>query len=46
MTQAAPTDITGDLAAYRARESVLYQVRDALETADKWDAFLERKSVV
>jgi hypothetical protein len=42
MTQAAPTDITGDLAAYRARESVLYQVRDALETADKWDTFLEK----
>jgi hypothetical protein len=29
------------LAAYQARESALYQVRDALLEADKWDAFLE-----
>jgi hypothetical protein len=29
------------LAAYQARESALYQIRDALLEADKWDAFLE-----
>jgi len=28
-------------AAYRAREAALYLVRDALQSADKWDAFLE-----
>jgi len=29
------------LAAYQARASVLYQVREALEASDRWDAFLE-----
>jgi hypothetical protein len=28
------------LAAYRARESVLYQVREALEASPKWDTFI------
>ena len=27
--------------AYRARESILYQIGDAIKACDKWDAFLE-----
>jgi hypothetical protein len=42
MTQLAGTDTAGDLAAYRARESALYLVREALEASEKWDAFVER----
>jgi len=49
MAQVAPVNAGGadaadsgqSLAAYQARESALYQVRDALLEADKWDAFLE-----
>jgi hypothetical protein len=41
MTQLAGTDTAGDLAAYRARESALYLVREALEASEKWDAFVE-----
>ena len=40
MAQAA-ADIGGELAAYCAREAVLYQVGEALEASEKWDAFLE-----
>ena len=46
MTQLAGTDT--DLAGYRARESVLRELRAALETADKWDSFvaeLERRGL-
>jgi len=39
MTQLAGTNAGADLAAYRARESVLYQIREALLVADSWDAF-------
>jgi hypothetical protein len=38
---AAPPDSGQSLAAYQARESALYQIRDALMAADKWDVFLE-----
>ena len=38
---AAPADSGQALAAYRARESAIYMVRDALDAADKWDTFLE-----
>jgi hypothetical protein len=49
MAQVAPVNAGGadaadsgqSLAAYQARESALYQIRDALLEADKWDAFLE-----
>ena len=41
MAQVAGTGTGGDLGAYRARESTLYQVRDALAASDKWDTFLE-----
>jgi len=41
MTQRAGTETGGDLTAYRARESILYQVGEALKTAEKWDAFLQ-----
>jgi len=40
MTQVVGTETGGDVAAYRAREGVLYQLREALETAEKWDGFL------
>jgi len=39
MTQLATTEKGGDLAAYRAREAALYQIREALDAADSWDAF-------
>jgi len=49
MTQLAKTEAGGapaassdqGLAAYQARASVLYQVREAIEASDRWDAFLE-----
>jgi len=41
MTRLADTDTGGGVAAYRAREAALYQVRDALQAADTWDRFLE-----
>lgn len=40
MTRSPSTVTSGDLAAYRARETVLYRVRDAL-TAESWDDFLQ-----
>lgn len=40
MTQVAGTNAGVDLAAYRARESALYQLREALAASDKWDDFL------
>jgi len=39
MTQVAGTNTGADLAAYRARESALYQIRGALRVSDTWDAF-------
>jgi len=39
MAQVAVTEKGGDLDAYRAREAVLYQIREALDAADSWDAF-------
>ena len=39
MTQVARTNTGADLAAYRARESTLYQIREALLVSDTWDAF-------
>ena len=39
MTQVAGTNTGADLAAYRARESALYQIREALLVSDTWDAF-------
>jgi len=41
MTQLSATETCGDLEAYRARETALRVVRDALETADKWDTFVD-----
>ena len=49
MTQLAGTETGGaseadseqGLAAYQARASTLYKVREAIEASDKWDAFLE-----
>jgi hypothetical protein len=40
MTRSPKDQLGGDLDAYRARESVLYNLRDALEPAAKWDEFL------
>ena len=40
MTQLAHSETAGDAAAYQARQSVLYQIRDALQAAAKWDDFL------
>ena len=39
MTQVAGTNTGADLTAYRARESALFQIRDAAAVADTWDAF-------
>ena len=39
MTQLADQSI-GDAGLYQARQSVLYQIRDALQAAAKWDDFL------
>jgi hypothetical protein len=39
MTPLTASDTTNDLAAYRAREAVLYLVREALEASDRWDDF-------
>lgn len=39
MTPVAGTNTGADLAAYRARESALYQIREALSASDTWDAF-------
>jgi hypothetical protein len=41
MTHLAVSEKGGDLDAYRAREAVLYQIREALEAAESWDAFLK-----
>jgi len=48
MTQVAGTETGGaaagpeqGLAAYQARASALYRVREVLETSDRWDTFLE-----
>jgi hypothetical protein len=49
MTQLAGTETGGasaadseqGLAAYQARASALYEVREALDASDRWDAFLE-----
>ena len=41
MTQTAAANSTADAAAYKARESVLYQVREALEASARWDDFVE-----
>jgi hypothetical protein len=49
MTQLAGTETGGaseagseqGLAAYQARASALYKVREAIEASDKWDTFLE-----
>ena len=41
MTPAAGFHAAEDLEAYRAREAVLYRLRDALEGADRWEGFLE-----
>jgi hypothetical protein len=41
MTPLARADAVGDLAAYRACESVFNQLRDALGACDKWDSFVE-----
>ena len=40
MTQVAEAETGGDLAAYRARESTFYRIREALETSSRWDEFL------
>ena len=40
MTQLSATETGPDLEAYRARETALHEVREALMAADKWDAFL------
>ena len=40
MSRAPDDHRAANLAAYRARESVLYNLRDALEPAAKWDDFL------
>lgn len=48
MTQQPGTQSTDDLAIYRARESALYHVGEALAAADSWDAFrkeLERRGL-
>ena len=42
MTTLAGSDTAGDLAAYRAREKVLYQVRESLEASQRWDDFVAR----
>ena len=39
MTQLADQTI-GDAGFYQARQSVLYQIRDALQTAERWDDFV------
>jgi len=39
MTQLADQTI-GDAGLYQARESILYQIRDALQAAAKWDDFV------
>ena len=41
MTQLSATETGGDLQAYRARETALLEVREALAAAGKWDAFVE-----
>ena len=40
MTQLAGMETVGELSAYRARESILYQVREALEASERWDDFV------
>ena len=40
MTQVADTETGGDLAAYCARESTLYHLREALDASDRWDDFV------
>ena len=42
MTTLAGSDIAGDLTAYRAREKVLYQVRESLEASQRWEDFVAR----
>ncbi len=39
MTQVAGANTGADLAAYRARESALYQIREAVSASDTWDNF-------
>jgi hypothetical protein len=48
MTQAAGTETGGRLEDYRAREAVLYNLREVLETTDRWEDFrdeLERRGL-
>jgi hypothetical protein len=40
MAQLASVDTTGNLTEYQARESVLNQLREILETSERWDDFL------
>ena len=40
MESSFASQTAANLDAYRARESVLYNLRDALEPAAKWDDFL------
>ncbi len=39
MTQLAGANTGADLAAYRARESALFQIREAAAASDTWDGF-------